>query len=413
MMMSKSYRYQLLALLLCLMGAPESAFPQVTVVSQPAGDEARWEQVLCARFDALTADALFETSQLGLMVYDLTASKTLYARGARQLLRPASTMKLLTAITALQQLGGSHQFQTRLYALGEVADSVFTGTLYCQGGFDPAFGNEEMAVFIDSIRALGIHTLRGTIVADRSMKDADLLGEGWCWDDKNPVLSPLLCNRRDDFLYQLIGQLADVGILADVTTAESGVPESARLLCIVSHTIDQILLQMLKKSDNLYAEAVLYQVAAATGNRPATAKDAAAVEQELIRSLGLSPDNYRLADGSGLSLYNYLSAELEVELLKYAWHNRAIYDHLYPALPVSGIDGTLKDRMKSADTQGKVWAKTGTLSGISSLAGYAMTANGHVIAFAVINQGLRNGRAGRDFQDRLCQAICQPADLPN
>lgn len=96
----------------------------------------------------------------------------------------------------------------------------------------------------------------------------------------------------------------------------------------------------------------------------------------------------KIADGSGLSLYNYVSADLEVKLLRYAYQNNNVYLHLYPSLPVAGQDGTLKNRMRGTFTAGNVRAKTGTLTGISSLAGYCTAANGHQICFSIINQGL-------------------------
>lgn len=55
-------------------------------------------------------------------------------------------------------------------------------------------------------------TIRGSIYADRSLKDADLLGEGWCWDDDNPVLSPLVFQRKDIFMDKFLAKLREEGI---------------------------------------------------------------------------------------------------------------------------------------------------------------------------------------------------------
>ena len=117
---------------------------------------------------------------------------------------------------------------------------------------------------------------------------------------------------------------------------------------------------------------------------------------------------YRIADGSGLSLYNYVTPELMVKLLTYAYRNTKIFMQLYPALPIAGQDGTLKKRMTGPYTNGKVKAKTGTLTGISSLAGYLTTANNHVLAFSIINQGVLRNADGRGFQDKVCMALCEP-----
>lgn len=365
-----------------------------------------WPESLRARLDALTeGNPMFETTQLGMMVYDLTADSALYAKGERQRLRPASTMKLLTAITAIDRLGGSFQFLTSLHWKGIITDSTLTGDLYCKGGFDPLFNSDDLRAFAKSVEALGIDTLRGRIVADLSFKDADRLGEGWCWDDKNPTLSPLLVSRRDDFCERLAKALEEEGIVVEATTSEGRTPEDATPLCTRSHTLDQALMRMMKESDNLYAEALFYQVAALKG-RPAKASQASDLVKQEAQRAGTDASALKVADGSGLSLYNYVTAEAEVKLLRLAFRNPNIHLHLYPSLPIAGDDGTLKKRMHSGNAAGNVRAKTGTLTGISSLAGYCTAANGHTLCFAIINQGIRSQRQAHAFQDRVCQALC-------
>lgn len=367
-----------------------------------------WHLAVKEELDHMLQADMFSTSQVGMMVYDLDADSVLYAHGERQLLRPASTMKVLTAIAAIDKLGGSYQFKTELCYTGEVSERTLHGNIYCVGGFDPPFNNDDMRAFVEGVRKMGVDTIRGYIYADKSMKDSDLAGEGWCWDDDNPVLSPLLVGRKDLFVERFIRELSEAGIVVEANISERQRPDDA--FCIVSrfHTIDQVLMKMLKESDNLYAESMFYQLAAATGNRPAKASHAASVIERLITKVGLNPRRYRIADGSGLSLYNYLSAEVEVALLRYAFRNNNIYLHLHPALPEAGVDGTLRSRMKGTFTRGNVFAKTGTVTGISSLAGYCTAANGHRLAFSIINQGVMHASNARRFQDRVCTLLCQP-----
>lgn len=367
-----------------------------------------WDQAVRRHLDHLLEHDMFKTSQVGIMVYDLDADSTIYAHGERQLLRPASTMKVLTAIAAIDKLGGSYRFQTELCYTGKVDNNTLHGNVYCVGGFDPRFNIDDMRAFVEGIRKMGVDTIRGNIYADKTMKDADTLGSGWCWDDDNPVLSPLLISRKNVFVERFVRELQEAGIVLDGNIGEARRPEDA--FCIVSrfHSIDQILMKMLKESDNLYAESMFYQLGAAAGHQPSTAKNSAAVIGRLIRKVGLDPRRYNIADGSGLSLYNYVSAELEVRFLRYAFQNNNIYLHLHPALPTAGEDGTLRSRQRGTFTQGNVYAKTGTLKGISSLAGYCTAANGHRLAFAIINQGVMNRANGRAFQDRVCTVLCQP-----
>ena len=141
--------------------------------------------------------------------------------------------------------------------------------------------------------------------------------------------------------------------------------------------------------------------------RPATARLSKKKMEETIRRAGITHSNYRIADGSGLSLYNYQSAEMQVALLKYAYRNSNIFESLYPSLPIAGIDGTLKKRMRKGPCLNNVRAKTGTLTGVSSLAGYLTNRSGHLIAFSIINQGVLRASKAKAFQDAICNILAK------
>lgn len=362
---------------------------------------------LRGRLDSLLCDPMFETSQVGLMVYDLTADSALFTYNHRQLMRPASCMKLVTAITALDQLGANYDYQTRIYMTGNVNYSTLEGNIYCVGGFDPTLTIDDVAVLANCVSRLGIDSIHGLIVADRTMKEALDYGEGWCWDDENPMLNALSIGRKYNFLETFAEEVARAGInLERVQLTEGRVPQNAQLIATFRHNISQILDRMMKKSDNFYAESMFYQTAASTRKGLARARDARDITKRLIARLGLGDNPYKIADGSGLSLYNYVSTELLCTLLRHAWRSPSIQDALLPSLPIAGVDGTLKDRMKKTSAQGNVRAKTGTVTGISSLAGYCTAANGHQLCFAIINQGIMRAAAGKAFQDRVCKVLC-------
>ncbi len=368
-----------------------------------------WPQSVQMHLGKLLEGRMFETSQVGVMVWDLDADSCIFARNERQTMRPASCMKLVTAITAIDRLGGSYQFKTQLKYTGTIENGVLTGDVYCVGGMDPRFNSDDMRAFATSLKEMGVDTIRGSIYADKSMKDDDAYGEGWCWDDDNPKLTPLLVSGKDQFMDRFLSMLrADSIVFSAFNTGTRRCPAGAFTVCTRFHTMDQVLSRMLKESNNLYAESMYYQIAASTGSHPATARSARAVERQLVGRIGLDASRYKFADGSGLSLYNYVSAELLVRLLRYAWRNENIYAQLMPALPIAGVDGTLKKRMQGSFTSGNVRAKTGTLTGVISLAGYCKAANGHMLCFAMINQGVMHARNARTFQDRACEALCKP-----
>jgi D-alanyl-D-alanine carboxypeptidase/D-alanyl-D-alanine-endopeptidase (penicillin-binding protein 4) len=368
-----------------------------------------WPRNLQSKIDMVVQDPLLDVSQMGLLVWDLTADSAIYRYNDRQLMRPASTMKLVTAITALDKLGVNYKFNTLLYYTGEISDRTLHGDLYFVGGMDPMLETADLRGFARALRQLGIDTIRGSLLADKSMKDTLKWGEGWCWDDKNPTLSPLTLGRDTHFLERFAEVLYEDSLNIDsLTLGESTLPAGAFVVGTCQHTLDQVLVKMMKDSDNFYAECVLFQTAAASGRRPAKADDGLAASRRLINSIGLNASDYRLADGSGLSLYNYVTAELMTRLLRYTWRHKALYQHLQPTLPIAGQDGTLKKRMTRSASEGNVRAKTGTLTGIVSLAGYCTAANGHELCFAIINQGVMSWRKGRALQDRICDTLCEP-----
>ena len=369
-----------------------------------------WPLGVQQRLDSMMRDPLLDTTQAALMVWDLSAGCSLFSFNHRQLMRPASTMKLLTAITALDQLGGQHPFTTSLYYNGTIADGgILHGDIYCVGGMDPMFDYADMDSLVVAIKDVGIRRIIGRVVGDVAMKDTLRWGEGWCWDDDNPTLTPLLVGRKDNFMQVLMSKLARGGVDVGSAYAATGrLPRLATLITMRSHTLGDVLHTMMKESDNLYAECTFFQVAASSSQQPARAIDAARQERALIERTGLPSAPYRIADGSGLSLYNYLSAELEVALLRYAYQRVDLYDRLLPTLPMAGVDGTLKKRMKGTAAEANVQAKTGTLSGVISLAGYLTAASGHRLCFAILNQGTLRAADARAFQDKICTILCEP-----
>jgi D-alanyl-D-alanine carboxypeptidase/D-alanyl-D-alanine-endopeptidase (penicillin-binding protein 4) len=138
--------------------------------------------------------------------------------------------------------------------------------------------------------------------------------------------------------------------------------------------------------------------------KPASAENGLKIIDSLIIKTNLNYDNYNLADGSGISHYNLVSAELLVSILKYMYQNsKENYNILKNSFPIAGIDGTLLNRMQNTEAFKNVYAKTGTLSGVSTLSGYLKTANNHEITFSIFIQNFKgSSKIARSYQDRIC-----------
>ncbi|MBP3228111.1 MAG: D-alanyl-D-alanine carboxypeptidase/D-alanyl-D-alanine-endopeptidase [Bacteroidaceae bacterium] len=387
-------------------------------VARPTTPQLTHAQVLAGRLRALLRDHLFDHTQVGLCVYDLTDDSLIYAYHWRQRMRPASNAKIITAVTALDLLGSDYVYRTTLLTdydpvqtYVRVNDSVvqpyvyLQGNLYVHGGFDPILGADDVRTLVQQLTNQGIREIRGNVVLDYSLKDENKRGWGWCWDDDDPPLLSLLYNGKDEFASAFYNRLLSAGIRIGGKVVGDVVPDTAQFFYQMERPIGTVMQQMMKASDNLYAESMFYQLAAQSGMRGAGRAEAAAVVDSLVARLGLDYTIYEFADGSGLSLYNYATPELLLTLLRHAYANPDIYDTLLPTMPIAGVDGTLRTRMKGTTAAGNVQAKTGTVTGVSTLSGYCTASNGHRLAFSIMNNGLRNSAQGRAFQDRVCVAM--------
>jgi D-alanyl-D-alanine carboxypeptidase/D-alanyl-D-alanine-endopeptidase (penicillin-binding protein 4) len=183
-------------------------------------------------------------------------------------------------------------------------------------------------------------------------------------------------------------------------------PANATPVGDVRHSLVEVIRQMNKDSDNLNAEMLLLAFSGQSG-LPATTEEGIERLKKFIRqTTGLDPENYRIVDGSGLSHANCLTPELLVAVLK-AVYETADFPIYKSSLPQAGIDGTLKNRMKGTAAYQKIFAKTGTLTGISNLSGYLEASNGHLLAFSIMVQNftIKSKEVNACYIDKLCEQI--------
>ncbi|WP_337866351.1 D-alanyl-D-alanine carboxypeptidase/D-alanyl-D-alanine-endopeptidase [Ignavibacterium sp.] len=164
-----------------------------------------------------------------------------------------------------------------------------------------------------------------------------------------------------------------------------------------------VIINLNKNSDNLGAEMTLYALSEKYFGRPANADSGIKIIKELIDSIGFQASNYRIVDGSGVSHYNVLSAELLSGMLKYVYKKYPEkFRILYESFPIAGVDGTLENRMKDAKAFNNVRAKTGTLTGVSCISGYLTTKKNHSLAFSIMMQNfVGSAKRVRDLQDKI------------
>lgn len=162
-----------------------------------------------------------------------------------------------------------------------------------------------------------------------------------------------------------------------------------------SQPLSSIGAQFMKVSQNFYGEMFLKTLGARFG-RAGTTTAGRAVARETLTQWGVPEDAYVMYDGSGLSRYNYVTADTIVAVLKRVWSDGKHRGHFLAALPVGGHDGTLGSRMKNTALAGRVQAKTGTISNVRSLSGFLTTESGERLVFSIIGNHFTAGSAAVD-----------------
>jgi D-alanyl-D-alanine carboxypeptidase/D-alanyl-D-alanine-endopeptidase (penicillin-binding protein 4) len=179
------------------------------------------------------------------------------------------------------------------------------------------------------------------------------------------------------------GAVAD----ADTLARPPQMDHAIELIVDRSAPLSEIIDVALKWSRNIYAETLL--LAAASPGTPATGARGLESMRKTLTRWGILPEFYVPRDGSGLSRYDYVTADALTWLLTCIWADPNHADRFRAALPVAGTSGTLANRMKGTPAEGRVFAKTGTLSNVRSMSGYLTTLEGEPVAFSIIVNNFR------------------------
>ncbi len=178
------------------------------------------------------------------------------------------------------------------------------------------------------------------------------------------------------------GNVVDI----DELCAPPDTRSATELIVDLSPPLAEVVDVTLKWSRNGYAETLLL---AMSPDSPATSAQGLSSLGATLRGWGTREEDYLPHDGSGLSRYDYVTAEMLTWLLARVWADPKHRDLFRASLPEAGVSGTLAERLKGTAAVGRVWAKTGTLSNVRSLSGYLMTRDEEPLAFSILANDYR------------------------
>jgi D-alanyl-D-alanine carboxypeptidase/D-alanyl-D-alanine-endopeptidase (penicillin-binding protein 4) len=199
--------------------------------------------------------------------------------------------------------------------------------------------------------------------------------------------------------------LSQAGVRVTGKVKRGLVPEGATML--VDHEsppLGQILRGLNKFSNNFIAEQILITLAAQFIGEPGTTENGVLLLQDYMQELGFTPDQYRMADGSGLSKTNLITPDQVIALLEDAHSDLSIFPEFISALGVMGLDGSVEDRMNRNKDAQKIRVKTGTLNHVSALSGYFQSQDGERFAFSILLNDVKcsNGKATK-LEDEIME----------
>ena len=315
------------------------------------------------------------------------------------------------------------------------------GTLWLVGSGDPTLATPEyaqwlkdrpryqlrqatpLAALADGLLAAGVRTVTGGIIGDDSRYDRARTVPGWkpsylaagevgplgalLVNDGFTVFDQPIAQRADDPARHAAGELTrlaeELGISvgnppsSGVLPLRTGAPDKAVTLATVrSAPLSDVVAGMLRESDNTAAELLTRELGVVKAHDGSTAAGTQAVVDALA-AVGLPTAGLRLGDGSGLLTTNQVSCAVLAGALRLP--DRSGAPRLEPLLAVAGRSGTLAPRLVDTPLDGKVRAKTGSLDGVSGLAGFLD--GRRELSFAFLANGNLNDPAGRLLQDRL------------
>jgi serine-type D-Ala-D-Ala carboxypeptidase/endopeptidase (penicillin-binding protein 4) len=367
------------------------------------------DPTLRGRLDRALRVPNVDPARTAALAVDLRTGAVVYSRNPTLSLLPASNEKVPVAYAALTVLGGDYRFQTEVVGIGAQVGDVWEGNLFLRGFGDPTLDTSDLARLAAEVASWGIRRVTGAVVGDESWFDARRTAPGWkprFYIQESPPLSALVVARgwyrgrtapapalAAASLFRQALETAGVEV-AKPSRARTLTREGVPLALDVSQPLAEIVRFMGRESDNYTAEILVKHLGALEGGRGSTAAGLRVV-RALLAEAGVPLAGVRLADGSGLSSLDRLTAGAIVALLEAGLANGAIRDAFVASLAVAGVDGTLEGRMQSRPARGRVIAKTGTTSLASSLSGFVRGR----YAFAI----LQNGRPISSYWARLAQ----------
>lgn len=385
-------------------------------VIQPVFTQGKFSETsldeLRGRLDSICLPLNNSGIKISVKVVHADYNRVLYELNPEEPMIPASITKLITSSAAFAKLGSNYNIETKVFTDdANIKDGVIDGNLYLKGYGDPDLNSGDISTLAAEVNKKGIKQITGNIVADDSFFDNNYYTlSGKYKSDTGPSYWPYVTalsldksSGASSAANLFSSSLSSYGITVDGTVISGTTPPGAKEVAQISHSIYDVLAYMNKESDNHSAITIFKLLGAKFRSTPASIEDGQAVISDFLTEIGVDRYSFEILEGSGLTRYNKVNAELYAKMLKYMYDDRFLFDYFLNSLAIAGKEGTLRKRMIGTSAEGNVFAKTGTLNSVSALSGYVIDKDSEVLIFYVVMNGFGgNANEMRAAQDDVC-----------
>ncbi len=430
----------------------------------------------------------FPSDAYALLVQEIGSEMPVLAVNAELALNPASTMKVLTTLAALEKLGPAYTWRTQIYALGDVQGGVLTGDLLIRGGGDPFLVEENVRSMLKTLQRRGIQRISGNLILDTAVFDP-LVSQGDSLDNQSnraynvlphglmmnfqtvsfyfyphdngrdviikadPMLPNLTIDNRlrltnapctgfqrgisfsedrdyntvifsgqfpgaceeyaitravldaPQYAYGLFRQLwQELGGSLDGNLQSGSLPADTDISPLVvwqSPPLSDVIKSINKYSNNMMTRQLLLTLGLEYAGIPANAENGIAAVHSYLADIGVDHSALVMANGAGLAREARLTASMLNAVLQRAYVIPNMPEFM-AALPLAGLDGTMRDRLADEPGSGRVHVKTGSLSGVAAIAGYVHAYSGkRYVVVALVNHPRSDTGTGQELGDSL------------
>jgi D-alanyl-D-alanine carboxypeptidase/D-alanyl-D-alanine-endopeptidase (penicillin-binding protein 4) len=323
-----------------------------------------------------------EGVESAIVIEDLSGAGVIFSQNAELPLNPASTMKVLTSYASLVHWGSQYRFKTRWIGSGDPKNGVLS-QLTLQGRGDPTLTATSLIAAVYRLKEKGIRKIEQMAIEESDSDESDSL------------------QRRT--VIRLIDELKASGIETPDYLQIAKIPDPHwTVFEEESPPLNEILQEVNKQSNNSVAEQLTVELGAALLGKPGNTEKGIQAVCKLLKGCGIDLGGLYMENGSGLSHQTRIRARTLADVLHTAYQNPKLRGPFLNSLAVLGVDGTLRRRMRGSEMEGYFVGKTGTLNGVTALAGYVFRKSSprsppYIFAF------IANGRGKAFWQMKVLQ----------